>query len=217
MAYEPRYPIFLDLVDKPVLVVGAGAVAERKVRALLPYGARVAVVAPEATAGIRALAADASVLVSWQQRAFEPEDCQGVRLVFCATSSEEVNRAVYAAAQACGAWANVVDVPPLCDFYVPSLVSRGPLQVAVSTSGASPTVAKQVRRDLEQRYDESWSAYLELLGEVRALVLADASIAASQRRPLFEQIAAAGLRERIKAGERPSAAAVVAAAREALR
>jgi precorrin-2 dehydrogenase/sirohydrochlorin ferrochelatase len=96
---------------------------------------------------------------------------------------------------------NVVDVPSECDFIVPSIVSRGPLTIAVSTSGTAPTEAKSIRRSLEQQFDDSWADYLELMGQVRLLVKERIEGTDETRRPYYEAASAAGWRERIASGE----------------
>jgi precorrin-2 dehydrogenase/sirohydrochlorin ferrochelatase len=196
---SPKYPLFLELADKPVLVVGAGAVAERKVLTLLHYDAKIRVIAPKVTVRLKELAEQGTL--SLEQRPFTAGDCAGAVLVFCATGDTNINQEVYEDAHAQNALVNVVDVPPLCDFYVPSVVDRGLLQIAISTNGASPTVAKQIRHSLEEEFSPEWSAYLQLLAEVRQLVLERIDGEEAQRKPVFEKIATAGILERLVSGE----------------
>ena len=144
------YPVFLDVRGRTALVVGGGAVAERKAAGLARAGACVRVVAPTVTAGLEAHARDG--LVDLRRRAFRENDVEGVFLVYAATDDAAVNEAVYAEAEARGVPANVVDDPAHCSFIVPSVVRRGPLQLAVSTSGAAPALAKRLRRELEGRF-----------------------------------------------------------------
>jgi precorrin-2 dehydrogenase/sirohydrochlorin ferrochelatase len=208
-AHSPKYPVYLDIADKNVLVVGGGSVAARKAETLLSYGASVLVIAPEADAAIAAACDDPACTLRWERREFAPGDCAGMRLVFCATNSERVNRAVFADAHEYGALANVVDVPPLCDFSVPSIVDRGLLQIAVSTSGASPAVARRVRERLEAEFGPEWEEYLALLSEIRGEVLGTGELDEDERREVFERIAAADLLGRIRDGEHPSALEVI--------
>lgn len=197
---QPKYPVFIDLVDKPVVVIGAGAVAARKVTTLLEYGARIRVVAPEAQGELVTFAKEG--LIAWEQRTFIPGDLAGAFLVICAVGDADVNNLVYAEASGNNQLINVVDVPSLCNFIVPSIVKRGPLQIAISTSGAAPTVAKQLRRELEETYPEDWAGYVSLLGEVRSLVIENVPGEEACRKPLFEALAKAGLLERLRAGEK---------------
>jgi precorrin-2 dehydrogenase/sirohydrochlorin ferrochelatase len=195
----PLYPLFLRVQGRRVLVAGAGAVAERKVETLLKYGADVVVVAPEATARISALAADGTITLI--PRTFVPGDCNGATLVISAVGNEAVDEAICADAHTCGALVNIVDVPPLCDFYVPSVIDRGRLQIAISTCGCAPLVARQLRQRLETDFSPVWDDYLELLGKVRALVLQRVPGGEAAHKPLLQQLAAMGLLERLERGE----------------
>jgi siroheme synthase-like protein len=134
------YPIYLDLTDVAVLVVGAGPVAARKVEGLAAAGAAVRVVAPEVSPALdRALVADL------RERGFEVDDLDGVRLVVTATGDREVDAAVAAAATAAGLWVNAADQPADCTFILPAIARNGQLAVAVSTGGSSPALARRLR------------------------------------------------------------------------
>jgi siroheme synthase-like protein len=139
----PHYPVFLDLKDRPVLVVGAGTVALRKTRGLLEAGARVTVVAPEALPEFDDLP------VRLLRRRFRASDLLGVALVFTATDDRAVNRRVGMAAQGRGVFANVADSAAECSFLVPARVNRGNVQIAISTGGTSPRVSAELRRKLD--------------------------------------------------------------------
>lgn len=207
--YTTRYyPVYIDLGDRRVVVVGGGPVAARKVLTLVEYGARVTVVAPDMVDEIERLVAAGTVAV--ERRGYVRGDLAGAFLVVCATDSGEVNRAVHAEAEQRGCLVNVVDVPELCNFIVPSIVRRGQLQLAISTGGAAPVVAKTLRRHVEEHVGEEWGPYIELLGEVRALVMSRVPGGESVRKPIFEAIGASDLLERIRCGERPSAEDVYA-------
>lgn len=163
----PRYfPLFLDLQDKPCLVVGAGEIATRKAEQLLHYGARLTIVAPDASADVRHWASEGRVV--WRQRSFEPSDLDGALLVVASTNLPDVNRAVFDAASELGVLANIVDVPELCHFTYGALVERGDLQIAISTSGRSPAYAARLKRDLEQQFGPEYEEYVDILGEARA-------------------------------------------------
>jgi precorrin-2 dehydrogenase/sirohydrochlorin ferrochelatase len=140
------YPIFLDLRGKPVLVVGAGKVALRKTRGLVEAGAQVTVVAP------RWESAFESMPVRLRRRRFRATDVAGAALVFTATDSRDVNRAVARAARRRGIPVNVADACEECDFILPARVRRGNLQIAVSTGGESPRLAAEIRRRLEAAF-----------------------------------------------------------------
>ncbi len=138
------YPIFLDLKDRPVLVVGAGKVALRKTRALLEAGARVTVVAPEWEAEFEDLP------VRRVARGFRASDLAGAVLVFAATDDRLVNHRIGVAAKGRGVFANIADSGAEGDFIVPARVQRGAVQIAVSTGGESPRLSAELRKRLEE-------------------------------------------------------------------
>lgn len=195
------YPLFVRLDGQRVVVVGAGAVAARKVDTLLEYGAHVVVVAPWACESVREH--EAAGRIEWLRREYRTGDLEGALLAIVSTDDRSVNEAAHRDACAAGALVNVVDVPELCTCIVPSIMRRGQLQVAVSTNGAAPSVARGIRRDLESRFPEWWADYIDLMADVRALVKARVEGPAGVRTPLFEALGAAGLEGRFAAGERP--------------
>lgn len=160
------YPMFVDLEGRRCLVVGGGPVATEKVEKLLDHGASVRLVTPEATPELRALVGSGEV-AEHHPRAYRPEDLDGCFLVIAATNLDAINRMVWQDAEARNLLCNVVDVPPLCNFIVPSIVRRGELALAISTGGASPVVAKHIRRELERAYGPEWEALVDLLRDVR--------------------------------------------------
>lgn len=159
------YPLTLKVDGHRCVVVGGGRVAERKVGSLLECGGDVVVVSPELTSGLETLEGGGEIEVV--RRAFRPEDLEGALLVIAATDDRAVNQGVRAAAERYGVLANVVDVPDLCDFYVPASFTRGDLQIAVSTGGASPVLARRLREELEGQFGPEYGPYLELLGRLR--------------------------------------------------
>jgi len=164
------FPMFLKLEDRPCLVVGAGEIAESKIHSLLAAGARVTVVSPEMKAGLVGLA-DAG-LFAWHRREYVAGDLEGAFLVIAATDSREVNAAVYRDAVECNILCNAVDDPPNCDFYFPSVVKRGRLQIAISTEGESPALAQRLRKEIDEQLPEDLGPWLDDLGELRREVLA---------------------------------------------
>ena len=157
--------MFLKLRGRPCLVVGAGAIAESKITSLIEADARILVVAPDATPGVRSWAL--AKRVEWRQRAFQPSDLDGMFIVVAATSSTELHKQIFQEATQRGVLCNIVDVPELCDFYYPAVVQRGALQIAVSTSGQSPALAQRLRIELEEQFGPEYQAWLESLGEAR--------------------------------------------------
>ena len=159
------FPIFLKLDGRPCLVVGAGPVAESKIAGLIEAGAAVRVVAPRATPGIEQRAKDGEL--RWLPRRFEPADLDGVFLVVVATSSRELNEHIFREAQNRRILCNVVDDPPHCDFYYPSVVRRGDLQFAISSAGHSPALAQRLRQELDRQLEPEYTQWLACLGRVR--------------------------------------------------
>ena len=163
-------PIFLKLEGRQCLLVGAGTVALEKIGSLLKTGARLRVVAPKARAEIQELAAEGKL--EWLRRAFEPADLDGNFIVIAATDVPEVNAAVYREAAASGIPCNSVDDIPNCNFFFGSVVSRGDLQIAISTAGESPAVAQRLRREIDEQLPQDLGPWLAKLGELRREVLA---------------------------------------------
>jgi siroheme synthase-like protein len=139
-----HYPIFLDLTDRKVLVVGGGKVALRKIRGLIEAGANVTAVAPRFESELAAMP------IRRIRRKYRAPDLAGVSLVFAATDQRDVNRRIGAAAKRRGILANVADAPAECDFLVPARLAKGSIQIAISTGGTAPRIASEMRKKLEQ-------------------------------------------------------------------
>ncbi|HLQ76041.1 MAG TPA: bifunctional precorrin-2 dehydrogenase/sirohydrochlorin ferrochelatase, partial [Terriglobia bacterium] len=137
------YPVFIRLENRPVLVVGGGEVAERKVDSLLEAGATVTVVSPEATRQLREHADSGRITL--QRRGFTPSDMDSASLVITATDDPATQREVVSIARAKGVLINTVDKPELCDFILPAILRRGDVTLAISTSGKSPALAANLR------------------------------------------------------------------------
>ena len=163
-------PIFLKLEGRRGLVVGAGTVAFDKIRALLRTGVKLRVVAPEAREEVREMAIAGTL--EWARRLFAPTDLDGVFIVIAATDAPEVNTAVYRAARERNILCNSVDDIPNCDFYFGSVVSRGDLQIAISTAGESPALAQRLRREIDEQLPQDLGAWLKSIGELRREILA---------------------------------------------
>lgn len=201
------YPIFLDLKDKPVLVIGGGGVALRKVQTLLAHEARVYVVAPEINSELRALIDGKRCI--WSSKPYDKEDIKDAVLIFSCTDQEEVNAQVARdAALACRP-VNVADDPDKCGFIVPSIMERGDLSLAVSTGGSSPMVARQIRAELEGMYGEEMKEYLALLKSWRPRV--KESLSPAKRRLFWERVTDGQVRSIIKAKRLAEAEGVVEA------
>jgi precorrin-2 dehydrogenase/sirohydrochlorin ferrochelatase len=162
--------MFVKLEVKRCLVVGAGKVGEPKIGGLLETGARVHVVALEATEAVHAWANAGKITL--ELRAFAAEDLKGIFLAVVATASRDLNASIYREAQRRGILCNVVDVPEYCDFYYVAVVRRGDLQIAISTNGQSPSLAQKLRQQLERQFGPAYAKWVADLGETRRLVLA---------------------------------------------
>ena len=163
-------PIFLKLEGRNCLLVGAGNVALEKIGSLLSTGLKLCVVAPEARAEVRQLAAEGRLKL--MERRFEDADLDGNFLVIAATDAPEVNAAVYAGCVARNIVCNSVDDIPNCDFFFGSVVRRGDLQIAISTAGNSPAVAQRLKREIDAQLPEDFGVWLDDLGQLRREVLA---------------------------------------------
>lgn len=192
------YPVYLDIRDKPCVVIGGGNVSERKVLSLLNAGANVTVISPDITAKINCLKEEGKVAVI--RRLYSDGDLKGAVLVFAATDCEEANRKISEEAHNRGILLNMADNPEVCDFIVPSVVERGPLSIAISTGGASPAFAKRVREELEDRYGGEYAIFLDIMAAVRQKLL---TIRAEnvKKRKFFNKLASSSIPELIKAGK----------------
>lgn len=165
------YPVFIDMEGERSVVVGGGAVAERKVESLLKAGASVTVISPRATKKLRELAANGAIrLIKRNFRRTDLAD-ENPFVVVGASGSQRVNSEVFEEAKLLKTLVNVVDNPALCNFIVPSVIERGPLIVAVSTSGKAPGLAKKLRVDLERHIGEEYATFTSIVGAVRKKLL----------------------------------------------
>jgi precorrin-2 dehydrogenase / sirohydrochlorin ferrochelatase len=164
------FPVFFKLLGRPCLVVGAGTIAAPKIVSLLRAGAAVTVVAPKARPEVE-MQAGAGEL-EWRMREFEDTDLDGMFLVIAATDLQQVNHHVAEFARARNVLCNSVDDPPDCDFFYPSVVRRGDLQIAISTAGKSPALAQRLREEVDALLPEDTGAWLDQLGITRLKFLA---------------------------------------------
>src|SRR5437868_4922295 len=166
MLETPFYIACLKLTGRRCLVVGGGDIGLEKVEGLLACGGDVTLIAPVAHPELEDLAREGSV--EWQRRAYAgPEDLEGVFMVIAATNDSEVNIGVYDDAEQRAMLVNVVDVPPLCNFILPAIVRTGPLAIAISTAGASPALAKRMKREIADAYGEPYARLAVMLNDAR--------------------------------------------------
>jgi precorrin-2 dehydrogenase / sirohydrochlorin ferrochelatase len=171
------FPIFLKLAARPCIVIGGGNLAESKIDSLRAAQAKVRVIAPAARARIAELAAAGEI--EWLQRKYVTGDLAGNFLVVAATNDPAVNRSVYQEGVESNVLCNAVDDPPFCDFYFPSVVRRGDLQIAISTAGASPALAQRLRKEINAQLPLDVGDWVTDLGNLRREV--------TQREPLNEE------------------------------
>jgi siroheme synthase-like protein len=164
MAY---YPVFLEMKDRPCVVVGGGTVAERKVEGLLAAGAQVTVISPELTPALATLKKEGRL--HHVARPYREGDLEGYEVAVAATDDRAANAEVAADGRSASGriWVNAVDDPPNCDFILPSVIRRGDIVIAASTGGASPALARRLREELEAFLSEDYGPLSELLQEVR--------------------------------------------------
>jgi precorrin-2 dehydrogenase/sirohydrochlorin ferrochelatase len=201
--FTDLFPMFLKLAGRPCLVVGAGNSAESKIESLVRAGARVRVVAPEATPKIRAWARGRKV--AWQRRGFMPKDLERMFLVIAATPSTELHERIFRLARRIGVLCNIVDVPRLCDFYYPAVVRRGALQIAISTAGQSPALAQRLRKELERQFGPEYEHWLTQIGKIRQKMQGGRLGAEERKRLLHEMVSKEGFQQYRKRTQRRSA------------
>jgi len=166
MLQTPFYIACLRLTGRRCLVIGGGEVGLEKVEGLLACDASVTLIAPEAEPALADYAREGSI--GWQERPYAgAADLEGAFLAIAATNDSEVNIAVFEDAERRAMLVNIVDVPPLCNFILPAIVRTGPLAIAISTAGASPALAKRIKREIEGQFGEPYARLAVLLNEAR--------------------------------------------------
>jgi len=165
MLATPFYIACLRLSGRTSLVVGGGDIGLEKVEGLLACGGDVVLVAPEAHPALQELAAEGSI--TWHQRDYRADDLEGCLIAIAATDDTDINIQVFNDAEKRAMLVNVVDVPPLCNFILPAIVRTGPLAVAISTAGASPALAKRMKREISELFGEPYATLAVLLNDVR--------------------------------------------------
>jgi precorrin-2 dehydrogenase / sirohydrochlorin ferrochelatase len=186
MLETPFYIACLRLSGRRCVVVGGGDVGQEKVEGLLACDGDVMLIAPKATPALRELAGEGSI--AWAQRPYGgAEDLEGAFLAIAASNDTDVNIAVYEDGEQRAMLVNVVDVPPLCNFILPAIVRSGPLAIAISTAGASPALAKRMKREIEGQFGEEYARLAVLLNEPRGWAKATLPTF-GERKEFFESI-----------------------------
>lgn len=196
------YPIFLELTDRPCVVIGGGGVSERKVEALLGCGAKVTVISPVLTERLESWVRQEKIC--YIAREYQVGDLAGYELVFVATDNDAVNTAVSAEGRERHLWVNAADDPAHCDFILPSVLRRGELVVAVASGGTSPALSRVIREELEAYFTEDYATLTEIVAEVRR-ELKERSLAPSAE--MWQKALNGDLRRLIKGGKQEEARA----------
>ncbi len=189
------YPVNLDILNRKCLVVGGGPVGTRKVMTLLECGAVVTVVSSDVAEELLELAEKKTIEL--KRRPYESSDIDGMFLVIGATDNEELNRQINKDAEHQNKLCNIADRPEVCNFILPSLVNRGNLVIAISTSGKSPAFARKMRQDLEKEFGEEYDEFLELMGAIRKKALSEKHEPEAHKQ-LFEQLINRGLVDMVR-------------------
>ncbi|MDP7238340.1 MAG: bifunctional precorrin-2 dehydrogenase/sirohydrochlorin ferrochelatase [Candidatus Latescibacteria bacterium] len=196
------YPLFLDLNDRPCVVIGGGRIAADKTHALLEARARVTVVAQDLIGSLADLAAVGRI--KHAARLYQAGDLAGSVLAISATDDSAVNRLVWEEGRRSGVLVNVVDDVPLCDFIAPSVIRQGDLTVAISTSGKAPALAVRIRESLEEKFGREYARFLELAGAIRQS-LAEKNPDFNARRTLWYRLVDSDVLDLLRAGDEDAA------------
>jgi siroheme synthase-like protein len=213
MKRYPYYPIYIDIEDRDVVIIGGGNVCARKAETMMKYGARVTIVSPEFTDEIEEWARDGKLTV--KRKRYEESDVAGANIVIASTDDQRVNEQIAADCRRLRIPVNVVDVTPLCEFIVPAIVEKGSVQIAVSTGGKSPALARTLKEDLQRLVGPEYAEVNDLLGTLRddAKRVLPTDV---DRKQFFDGIIVRGILEMLREGRRAEAReAIVTACNEA--
>ena len=205
----PYYPIFLDIEDRDVVIIGGGVVCERKAETMMKYGARVTVVAPSFTDQIEQWAKSGALAI--RKKKYEPADLDGASVVIASTDDEDVNTQIAADCRKRKIPVNVVDVTHLCEFIVPAIVESGSIQLAVSTGGKSPALARTLKEDLQKFVGPEYAEINDLLGTLRPSAKGVLPTDVDRKR-FFDGIIALGVLDMFRCGKRREACEAIARA-----
>ncbi len=193
------YPLFLDITDKLCVVVGGGKVAERKVATLLRFKANVRLISPGITGNLGKRAKSGKI--DFIGREYREGDLDGAVLAFAATDSKEINLSVKREANARNVPINIVNDPPSCGFFVPSVVQKGPITIAISTSGSLPLLSKKLRQDIDDYLTEDYIRYARKIGKFRKTLIETVEDG-KKRKQIMEEIGKTDLGEILRMNQR---------------
>jgi siroheme synthase-like protein len=207
----PYYPIYLDVENRSAVIIGGGNVCARKAETMMRYGARVTVVAPRVTEEIEQWAREGCLSV--RRKKYDHSDLEGANIVIASTDDQYVNEQIAFDCRARRIPVNVVDVTPLCEFIVPAIIESGSVQIAVSTGGRSPALARTLKEDLQRFIGPEYSEVNDVLGTLRdgAKRVLPTDV---DRKRFFDGIIAAGILEMLREGRRAEAYETIARACE---
>lgn len=212
MKRYPYYPIYIDIEDRDVIIIGGGNVCARKAETMMKYGARVTVVSPDFTEEIEGWAREGCLAL--KRKKYEASDLDGANLVIASTDEQAVNEQIAADCRARRIPVNVVDVTPLCEFIVPAIIEKGSVQIAVSTGGKSPALARTLKEDLYRLIGPEYAEVNDALGTLRegAKRVLPTDV---DRKRFFDGIIAAGILDLLREGRRVEAYETIARACDA--
>ena len=205
----PWYPIFIDVEDHDVVIIGGGEVCARKAETMMRYGARVVIVSPEFTPEIEGWAKDGKLAL--RRKRYQSGDLDGASIVIASTDDTRVNEQVAADARARKVPVNVVDVTPLCEFIVPAIIDKGSVTLAVSTGGKSPALARTLKEDLQRMVGPEYAEVNDVLGTLRDSAKRVLPTDVDRKR-FFDGIIARGILDMLREGRRREAYQAIAEA-----
>src|SRR3954453_23759675 len=212
MKRYPYYPIYIDIEERDVVIIGGGNVCARKAETMMKYGARVTVVSPECTEEIEQWSRDGALAV--RRKAYEEADLDGATMVIASTDDPCVNARVARDARRRRIPVNVVDVTHLCEFIVPAIIEKDSIQIAISTGGKSPALARTLKEDLQRTIGPEYAQVNDLLGTLRKSAKSVLPTDTDRKR-FFDGIIAVGVLDMLRDGRRREAFEAVARACEA--
>ena len=203
----PYYPIFIDIEDRSVVIIGGGEVCARKAETMMKYGARVTVVSPAFTAEIAQWANDGKLTT--REKRYDSADLDGANIVIASTDDTSVNEQIAADCRERRLPVNVVDVTPLCEFIVPAIIDKGSVTLAVSTGGKSPALARTLKEDLQRMIGPEYAEVNDALGTLRESAKRVLPTDVDRKR-FFDGIIAKGILDMLRAGNRREAYQTIA-------
>jgi siroheme synthase-like protein len=211
MKNYPYYPIYIDIENRDVVIIGGGNVCARKAETMMKYGARVTVVSPELTDEIEQWGRDGRLTI--KRKHYEEGDVDGANMVIASTDDQRVNEQIAADCRRRRIPVNVVDVTPLCEFIVPAIIETGSIQIAVSTGGKSPALARTLKEDLQRLIGPEYAEVNDLMGSLRDSAKAVLPTDVDRKR-FFDGIIARGILAMLREGRRAEAYETIARACE---